>query len=415
VTVRAQNELSLSSSEDSVISDRTLVGVDYRALDWLTLNYSTSWFTNGPQAGKNISSLGLSANYALGTDTTLNARYNIAGGVDGITGIGTFGIQQKWVVRPGLKFDFGYQYSFQNLGRTASGLQFSQPYAVGQGASSLGLDGQTAFNAGFEYTDNPDFKFSARWERRNSSQGTNTVINADAAGKITPALTALFSYNRAGVANQTLDNQLDPTSTLRLGLAYRNPENDNFNALFRYEHRTNPAIIPDTILFGAGTGSEESVLAFEGIYAPNWQWEFYGKYAFRNSKTYLADDFVGESNISLGQLRARYRLGYQWDVAVEGRWISQATANYNEMALMLETGYYVTPDLRIYSGYSFGKTNDYDFEGAREAGGFYAGVNVKLDGLFRGWLLPDNQDNRTHVQANTQNVSVSDQGNGVQP
>ncbi|AFY37218.1 hypothetical protein Lepto7376_0822 [[Leptolyngbya] sp. PCC 7376] len=392
ITVRAQNELGLSSSADSVTGDRTLLGIEYRLTDWLNLNYSTSWFTRGPQSGKSITSVGLNADYALGTDTTINAKYNINGGVDGMTGIGTLGLQQKWHVLSGLRLDFGYQYTFQNFGRTGNDLQFRQPFAVGQGASSLGLDGQTSFNVGFEYTDDANFKVSGRWERRNSTQGGNTVINLDAAGKVTPSLTALFSYNYAQTANQTFDEELGGTSNLRLGLAYRDPESDNFNALFRFEHRQNPSVIPDTILFGSGTGSEETVFALEAIYAPNWQWEFYGKYAFRNSTTFLADDFVADSSVHLGQLRARYRLGYQWDVAVEGRWIGQASANFSEMGFMLETGYYFTPDLRVYTGYSFGRVDDYDFNGAREAGGVYAGVNVKLDGLFRGWLLPDDRE-----------------------
>lgn len=394
VTVRAQNELGLSSSADSVTGDRTLVGVEYRLTDWINLNYSTSWFTRGPQSGKSITTVGLNADYALGEDTTLNARYNINGGVDGFTGVGTLGLQQKWNVLPGVRLDFGYQYTFENFGRTGNDLQFRQPFAVGQGASSLGLAGQTSFNVGFEYTDDTDFKVSGRWERRNSTQGGNTVLNLDAAGKITPSFTALFSYNYANAANQLFDEQLGGTSNLRLGLAYRDPESDNFNALLRFEHRQNPSVIPDTILFGSGTGSEETVLAAEAIYAPNWRWEFYGKYAFRNSTTFLADDFVSDSSVHLGQLRARYRLGYQWDVAVEGRWIGQASANFSEMGMMVETGYYFTPDLRLYTGYSFGRVDDYDFNGAREAGGVYAGVNVRLDGLFRGWLLPDDRDRK---------------------
>ena len=108
----------------------------------------------------------LNADYALGTDTTIKARYNINGGVDGFTGVGTLGLQQKWNILTGLKLDFGYQYTFENFGRTGNDLQFRQPFAVGQGASGLGTNGQTAFNVGFEYTDDADFKVSGRWERR---------------------------------------------------------------------------------------------------------------------------------------------------------------------------------------------------------------------------------------------------------
>ncbi|MHC5828244.1 MAG: TonB-dependent receptor, partial [Nostoc sp.] len=146
---------------------------------------------------------------------------------------------------------------------------------------------------------------SARYEHRSSSGGGNTVITAGAAGKISPALTALVRYQQAGSSNQKLSG-LGDTANLKLGLAYRDPNNDKFNALLRYEYRQNPATIPDTILLGSGTGSQDHTFALEAIYAPNWQWEFYGKYALRNSTSYLANDLVGTSMVNLAQFRATY-------------------------------------------------------------------------------------------------------------
>jgi hypothetical protein len=123
----------------------------------------------------------------------------------------------------------------------------------------------------------------------------------------------------------------------------------------------------------------------EAIYAPNWQWEFYGKYALRNSTSYLAEDLVGTSTVNLGQLRTTYRLGYSWDVVGEARVISQS--NYTETGFVIEAGYYLTPNLRLSAGYAFGKVDDRDFSGTRSAVGPYLGLTVKLNELFDGFGL----------------------------
>jgi hypothetical protein len=136
-------------------------------------------------------------------------------------------------------------------------------------------------------------------------------------------------------------------------------------------------------LLGSGTGSQDHTFALEAIYAPNWQWEFYGKYALRNSTSYIASDLAGTSTVNLGQLRATYRLGYSWDLVGEARLISQSS--YTETGFVVETGYYLTPNLRLAAGYVFGRVDDRDFSGTRSAGGPYLGLTVKLDELFEGF------------------------------
>jgi hypothetical protein len=111
------------------------------------------------------------------------------------------------------------------------------------------------------------------------------------------------------------------------------------------------------------------VFALEAIYAPNWRWEFYGKGALRHSTTDLANNFTNSSTIFLSQLRASYRLGYRMDLAVEGRWIGQSSPGFTETGFALETGYYLTPDLRLAVGYSFGSADDRDFTGYRSNDG----------------------------------------------
>ncbi|MEH1826295.1 MAG: TonB-dependent receptor [Nostoc sp.] len=383
LTFQAQNELSLSSQKDPIYPDRTILGLNWAVIPGVSVSLAQQFYSSGQYSGNSITSLSVNGEHKLGSDTTLTGRYSILGGANEITTQGAIGLNNRWTIASGLRLNVAYEHVFGNFfGRTAAGQQYAQPFAFGQSASAIGFDGGDSYSIGLEYSDNPQFQASARYEHRSSSGGGNTVISAAAAGKISPALTALVRYQQAGSSNQKLSG-LGDTANLKLGLAYRDPNNDKFNALLRYEYRQNPSSIPDTILLGSGTGSQDHTFALEAIYAPNWQWEFYGKYALRNSTSYLANDLAGTSTVNLAQLRATYRLGYSWDLVGEARVISQSS--YSETGFVVETGYYLTPNLRVSAGYVFGKVDDRDFSGTRSAGGAYLGFTVKLNELFDGF------------------------------
>lgn len=389
LSFQALNELSLGDS-DPLYPSRTLLGLAWEVFPGVKLRLSQQFFSGGQFGDRSITSLDTIADYKLGENTKLTGRFSVLGGFNGVIGQGGIGLNHKWVISPGLAVDLAYEYisGGDYFGTAGTGVQFAQPYAVGSGGSSLGLLGGHNFSVGIEYTDNPDFKASARYEYRTSSGGNNSTITAALAGKITPAITALARYQQASSSNQALED-LGDTINLRVGLAYRDPNDDRFNALLRYDFRQNPATIPDTILFGSGTGYTDHTFAIESIYAPNWQWEFYSKFALRKSTSHLADDLVGSSTIYLGQLRATYRFAKQWDIAGEIRGFTQSNTGYSEYGGVAEVGYYLTPDLRLALGYAFGAVDDRDFNGSRSAGGPYFGVTVKVNELFAGFGLQD--------------------------
>jgi hypothetical protein len=383
LTFNAINETTLSSDTDAVFSDRTGIGLDWEFTPGMSVFASQQWFTRGRYEGKSLTSIGVKSEYHPWTDATLTGKYALVGGIEGTNAAGAIGLKQNFTLAPGLKMDLSYEHTFGKFGQTSAGNQFRQPFAFGQGASALTFDSGDSYSVGIQYTDSPDFKASARWEHRSNSQGSNTVITANMSGKISPALSALLSYNQASSANQGIED-LGTTRYLRLGLAYRDPFNDSFNALVKYEYRENPAIIPETLLLGRGTGSDVHVFSAEAIYAPDWQWEFYGKFALRDSTTFLANDFIASGTTTLTQLRATYRLGYNMDLVGEARWIS-GPRGYDETGFLVEAGYYLTPALRISAGYTFGRVDDYDFNGSRSADGPYIGITVKLNGLWEGF------------------------------
>ncbi|MBW4654813.1 MAG: TonB-dependent receptor [Kaiparowitsia implicata GSE-PSE-MK54-09C] len=406
LTVRAQNDLTLSGDEDPIYPGRTALGLSWQMDQFTTLDVSQQFFYGGVFGTNSITSLGTNFSRQLTEDTTLSRRYSIVGGINGMMGQQSVGIQHGVTVAPGLRLSLNYERIAEDiLLETGAGQQFEQPFAVGQSASALGLSSGESYSVGLEYTDNPNFQASARLERRVSTTGNNTVWTAGAAGRLTPELTALLRYRQANYGNSLLTGQLGDTSEARLGLAYRNPRSDRFNALLSYRYRTNPALTPSNILVNTGTGSEDHTLSAEALFAPDWRWEFYGKFALRHSNSFLANDLTVNNTITLAQARAAYRLGYRWDLAGEARWIHQTTNNFDEVGLSAEVGYYATPDLRIGVGYSFGEANDSDLGSDRSAGGVFLNISLKVNELFGGFgrqrIAPPQQQESEIIQATT--------------
>ncbi len=389
ITLRAQNELNISSESDPLYPNRTLFGVDWEFMPGLSIGVNQIFYGGGINDRDSLTTIDFSGERNLGPDTKIRGRFSR---LEGQRVGGAIGLEHGFNLGPGLRLDLGYEHAFNTVnGTTAAGTQFTQPFAVGRGGSSLSTSDADTYTIGLSYTDNPDLQANARFEHRTSSQGSNTVFDANALGRLSPSLTTLFSYQYADTANQGIRN-LGATSHLKLGLAYRDPNQDKFNALVRYEHRINPSSIPTNATFGSSIDTSEHLFATEAIYTPNWQWELYGKYAFRNSSTTISrptdigGDFTSSNSVHMAQLRATYRLNYHWDITGEVRWIG-GLGDYSETGYALEAGFYPTPDLRMYAGYSGGSAQDRDFGVDRSSSGFYLGVAAKINSLFDGFGL----------------------------
>jgi uncharacterized protein YegP (UPF0339 family) len=406
LTFQAQNELNLSGA-DPLYPNRTTLGLDWRAFPGVTFRLAHQFFDKTSLLrGNSFTTLDTLLEQKLSEDTAVTGRYSVLSGFNGLQGQGAVGLDHRWAIAPGLRINLGLEHVFKNVfNATGTGAVFEQPYAVGQSASSLGLFSGTVYSAGLEYTDNPNFQASGRVEFRDGDRNDTTVISGALAGKLSPSLTALARYQQAGEANLGVNSvlngvrldrpDLNDTRNLKLGLAYRNPNDDKFNALFKYEYRENAGLIPDEVRFGDTLSDNSHLLSAEAIYAPNWRWEFYGKYAFRQAITdgipvTGGNTVTTDTNVNLAQLRTTYRLGYRTDLAVEGRWIGQSSnrsSNFDEFGLAVEGGYYLTPDLRMAVGYAFGSVDDRDFTGYRSESGFYLNISLKLNELLGGFGL----------------------------
>ncbi len=380
---RAQNELNLGDS-DELYPNRTTLGVEWDTFPGVKLRLAHQFFGGGLIEDSAITSLDTIVERALSDDTTLTSRYSVAGTQNGFFNYGAIGLNHRWTVSPGLKINLGYERIFDDLfNRTGAGSRQETAFTQGQTAAVLGLSEGSSYSIGADYTGHDRFKANARLEYRDADEGDLFLATAAGVGKINDRFSILGRIESAGASNQTFIDRLSDTLDLDVGLAYRDPRSDRFNGLLRLEHRVNGDITPDSI--GTGAESRATLVSAEGIYAPNWRWEFYGKYAMRWTDTSLSGGFSNNSRISLAQARALYRFDYRWDVAGEARWLNQPTANFSEWGWAGELGYYLNPDLRAYLGYSFGSADDRDFGGFRSDGGVYGGVNLKVNRLFNGF------------------------------
>lgn len=386
LTFRALNTTTLSAQVDTVVSDRTSLGVDWAVRPGVEVRLAQELFHRGPLQGKSVTRLDTTSDYALNQNTQVLSRFSLLKGADGLSGQGTTGLKHGLLVARGLRLNLTYERVLGDFfNRSAAGPRQGE-LATGQSGAALGFAGGQNWGAGLEYTGRENLQASARYERQLSSGGGNTALSASISGKLSTPITALLHYQQAGATNRAL-GALGDTGHLKVGLAYRHPRHDRWNALLRYEYRRNPSTIPTTLLLGSGTGARDHTFAVEGIYAPSWRWEHYGKYAVRNSTSYLAQDFTSHSRIGLAQWRSTYRLGFSAELVGEARWVSQPSAGYQNRGFAVEAGFYLTPDLRLGAGYSFGKVDDVDFSGSRYRGGVYVGVTAKLNELFSGWGL----------------------------
>lgn len=377
--LRLLNQTTLSAESDAVFSDRSQIGLDWKIAQGVNLNLNQNWYHSGTLAGQSTTSIGFTGEYKPWHNTILSARYDMERFSTGMQDAATFGIKHNWAVFKNFDLDFAYEKVVGNLFVGSDG-------AVGQGASrSTGLRGGDSLSIRGRYRgggDGENFQAEAGYEFRNTNGSSTSNITASVRGKLSPSLTALANFDRRFAAGQATRG-LPPTTELRVGLAYRNPYEDKFNALLRYEYRKNPNTIPETLLTGRGNDVTEHLFAAEAIYAPNYRWEFYGKLGYRHSSLKLAEDFETTTSATLAQLRATYLLNRNFDLTGGIRWINQHSAGYSEMGWLAEVGYYATPNLRFAVGYSSGQVNnDRDFSGSRSDGGLYAGVTLKLDSLF---------------------------------
>ena len=387
-TFLAEDDINLRQQIDVAYPSRFAVGVAYAVAPGIAIAATHQYMPDQQTGPRTFNTLEALAEEKIDADTSFTGRYAILGGLDGFSATSAYGLKHLFRIAKGVTASAAYEYLNGSVfDLTPAGLQFAQPYAVGQaGNAAVGITGGTSLSLSAGYVGSPYLKGTARYEHQVSDQGSNTTYSFGGAGKLSDAVSVLAGFDSAGGANQLLTG-LAASSDFRVGAAYRDPFTDTTNVLLRYEVQVNPGQTPLTLLQGAGTWTRDNTLALEVLHDPSKRLELYGKFAFRATTAYLAGDFSSSTYTSLAQARATYRIGRRWDTTFELRWISQNVTQYGAVGEVAEAGYAFGDDLRGAVGYSFGHTNDTAFFGSNGRGGIYFDVTARIHELWPGFGL----------------------------
>ena len=375
---------------------RLLVGGDVRLFDRARLygrhelisSFSGPYGLN-PFQEQNNTVFGISADYREGTQVF--SEYRGANAFDGREAQAAVGLRNRWSVRDGLRID--------------ASLERLSPLGA-EGDDALAVTGAVA------YTASPDWKGSLRGEFRAADDKDHILGSAGYIGRLSDDVTLLGH----GVLSHVLDGPTYERS--RLGLAYRSLQTNNWNGLFRYEHKyesrplgDGPPLVATPSLDGEGglEGFREDPL--EGL---DWSrtahvvsghvnyragdFTLSGQYGAKIVREDVGEDEGDNERASLVGARIIYDLGSHFDVGVMG-WAlrtgsllpaggsfgldQEVVSPQNRYAAGAELGWSPVAGLRIAGGYNaFGFIEDDFLPDQPTDHGFYVRVGYKLDQLW---------------------------------
>ncbi len=122
VSLLAQNDTTLSSGTDPVYTDRTSLGINWKAQPSVNVRLTEQVFGRGQYSGHAITSLETIAERKGSDGTQLSERFTLSGGASGFALQQSLGLGKRWTIAPGLGLNLGYEHvSGAFFGRTGAG------------------------------------------------------------------------------------------------------------------------------------------------------------------------------------------------------------------------------------------------------------------------------------------------------
>ncbi|HSH74060.1 MAG TPA: hypothetical protein VLA09_00035, partial [Longimicrobiales bacterium] len=365
---RATNlALSAELEQDVSRSDqrRAWVGADYRIPNRAQL-YARHEFINSlsgpyglnPDQERNSTVFGVSADYRSGQQVF--SEYRLRDAIGGREAQAAIGLRNTWTVAEGT--------------RVSTSLERLAPFNGAGGTA-------TALTGGIELAGDSLWRGSARAEYRARNGSDQIFGSLGYARKITSDFTLLANtaFNAALGEGRSFERT-------RVGIAWRETNQNRWNALARYEHRYDSD--PDPDASDAETRRAAHILWSHLSYQPTAELILRGIWASKvvTGET-LGVDF--SDNAHLVGLRGTLDVTERVDVGVIGRTrFSQAFENA-QYGLGAEVGVLVGRNLRVAAGYNvFGfRDRDFSSEGSTDHG-FYLQVGFKFDEALFGRQQP---------------------------
>ncbi|MEB0138203.1 MULTISPECIES: OmpA family protein [unclassified Undibacterium] len=364
------------------VTDKTRVYGRYELVSSLQGPYNL----NSSQAG-NVGTVGVESNYMEGG--RVYNEYRLTDSIDGRGAQAAFGVRNtfkldsRWSVTGGLErvSNLG---SYGNSGNTGTG-------------QSGALGSSTALISGVEYLGDR-VKASGIAEARNGDDANTRLFSAGFAYKINPD----WSLLTRNVYSQSLGQGSNAGNDLTLmrnqvGVAYRPVDQDVWNALARYEHKTervgeaaDAAGLASASSFGGsgnitlpGTYNTDIISANVNVNPSRGNY-LTARYA---AKVAEASDGTLDSTYWAHLLQGRYTrdLTKDWDIGVQAG-VMYGKGGSLQKTAGLEIGYQVYKNLWLSGGYNFVGLTDRDLTGNEYTSkGVYLRLRFKFDETALGF------------------------------
>ncbi len=344
-------------------------------------------------------------NYQVGTKTRLYGRHEFISTLGGPFEINSaqqnnrtvFGVETEYLrdaqffneYRVRNAIDGGQSEAstgLRNLWNVAEGLRLNTTLERVTPIDGVGTEESTAATFGFDYTKPVDWKATGRLEGRWADTSDTYLNTFGYARKLNDQWTFLGrSIVNVQLAEAPATADLFQ-GRLLTGLAWRQTEEDVWNALFRYEYKYEEG---STTLGATDLARQVHTVATSVNYQPDRRWIFSGHYATK----FVQETYdVGPGGDYFGHLlagRALFEINPRWDVGLNlAVGFNDSFAN-RQWAVGPEIGRIFNKNVRIGLGYNITGFNDRDFDTADTAQGLFLSLRIKFDENLLKWARFD--------------------------
>ncbi len=298
------------------------------------------------------------------------SEYRVDSGLDDEAAEAAFGLRNTFAVRPGLRLGT----SFENTQRLR-----------GTGEGSMAL------TAALEYTADPDWKGSTRYEFRTADSQISTLYQLGGARRLDEQWTALgrYSFQRTGSRPEAGDRSVEYSQRIQLGAAFRDRDSNRLSALGKYEFRQ------EELDGGEPYQRDVDIFSLHANYQPSLPLILSGRLAGK----WVDEDSLGlasEHGALLVSGRLTRDLNKTWDVGLIGSTLvsgenpGSSARQREQWGLGAELGYQVQESVWLAVGYNFMGFEDRDFREMEYTDrGLFIRVRFKFDERSFGWLAPE--------------------------
>ncbi|SDI68906.1 DUF11 domain-containing protein [Variovorax sp. OV700] len=376
--IRKSDRHVLAVGGNYAVTDKTRIYGRYELVSSL---YSQDQL--GTTGSNNVGILGIESSYMEGG--RVYSEYRLADSIDGRAAQAATGVRNTFKLNDQWRLTGGIEHTRQLGGLRNSG-------NTGTGYSG-GLGQSTAITGGVEYIAER-IKASGVLEGRRGDDANTRLFSAGFGYKIDRSWSLLARSVMSDSEGQgTNAGNAHHLARHQFGLAYRPVDTDRWNALMRYERRSERVVgtgsstgaLDGSSVFGAGSGNASlpgttsaDIVSAHFNYNPRPGTVINGRYAAKWSR---ADDGWLKSTYWAHLLQARYTqdINKDWDFGIQAG-LLHGKGGALQKTMGAEVGYQVMKDLWVSAGYNFVGLKDRDLTANEYTSkGAYIRLRFKFD------------------------------------